>query len=154
MVTIREKTVVKMRLDGACPSHSLTEVSTRDVKTIVDEPAERGGTNKGPSPTETLMAALIACTNVITHKVAEKNGVDIKSLHVKLEADFDRRGVRLVEEVEVPFPAITLFIDMATDAPADKVELVKKELPMFCAVSKVMRASGSQINEIWNVTRG
>ena len=90
MATVKPKTTVTMRLEGACASHSRTDVKVRDVKTVIDEPADRGGTNQGLTPTETLMASLIACTNVITHKVAEKNGVDIDSMSVRLEAQFDR----------------------------------------------------------------
>src|SRR2546422_9495792 len=92
-VAPKAKTVVTMKLDAKCPSHSRTDVAGRDVKTTIDEPAERGGTNQGLTPTETLMASLIACTNVITHKVAEENGVDIDSLQVRVEAQLDRRGV-------------------------------------------------------------
>ena len=151
MVTVKPKTVVTMRLEGDCASHSRTEVSVRDLKMTIDEPAERGGGNQGLTPTETLMASLIGCTNVITHKVAEKNGVDIKSMSIRLEAQFDRRGVTLAEEVDVPFPSVTLHIDIVTAADAATVEKVKRELQMFCPVSKVFRACGSEIKEVWNV---
>lgn len=151
MIQVREKTVVTMKLDGHCTSHSRTDVSVRDVRTTIDEPTERGGSNQGPTPTETLMASLIGCTNVITHKVAAKNGVKIHSMHVRLEAQFDRRGVTLQEEVDMPFPSVTLFIDLVTGANAEAVEKVKRELRMFCAVSKVFRACGSDVKEVWNV---
>jgi putative redox protein len=151
MIQVREKTLVTMKLDGRCSSHSRTDVSVRDVHAVIDEPAERGGTNQGLTPTETLMASLVGCTNVITHKVAAKNGVKIESMHVRLEAQFDRRGVTLQEEVDVPFPSVTLFIDLVTNADAAAVENVKRELGMFCAVSKVFRACGSEVREIWNV---
>ncbi|MBI4203903.1 MAG: OsmC family peroxiredoxin, partial [Betaproteobacteria bacterium] len=54
MVTVVPKTVVTMRLNGSSASHSRTDVSARDVRTTIDEPAERGGTNQGLTPTETL----------------------------------------------------------------------------------------------------
>lgn len=92
---------------------------------VIDEPLERGGTNQGFTPTETLMASLIGCTNVITHKVADKNGVAIKSMNIRLE----------------------------TDADAAAVERVKRELAMFCPVSKVFRAAGIELKELWNVSR-
>ena len=151
MMQVKEKTVVTMKLDGRCASHSRTDVSVRDVRATIDEPAERGGTNQGLSPTETLMASLVGCTNVITHKVAAKNGVRIDSMHVRLEAQFDRRGVTLQEEVDVPFPSVTLYIDLVTDADAAAVEKVKRELAAFCPVSKVFRACGSEVKEVWNV---
>jgi uncharacterized OsmC-like protein len=68
MAVVKAKTIVTQRIHADCPTHSRTEVSTRDVRTIIDEPLEREGTNMGPSPTETLVAALIGCTNVISHK--------------------------------------------------------------------------------------
>lgn len=151
-VTPKAKTVVTMKLSGNCPSHSRTDVSVRDVKTTIDEPTERGGTNQGLTPTETLMASLIGCTNVITHKVAEKNGVDIDSLSVTLEAQFDRRGVTLAEEVNVPFPSVTLTIDLVTGADEAAVEKVKRDLHRFCPVSKVFRACGTDLKEVWNVS--
>jgi putative redox protein len=135
-------------------SHSRTDIAVRDVAVTLDEPLERGGTNLGLTPTETLMAALIACTNVITHKVAHKNGVHIKSMHVRAEAQFDRRGVTLQQEIDVPFPAVTLYIDLETDADAAAIERVKRELAMFCPLAKVLRRAGSELREIWNVKRG
>jgi putative redox protein len=154
MVTVTQKTVVTQKLEGRCTSHSRTDVTVRDRTVAIDEPVERGGTNQGLTPTETLMASLIGCTNVITHKVAHKNGVDIRSMNVRLEAQFDRRGVTLQEEVEVPFPSATLYIDLETDADPAAVEKVKRELAMFCPVAKVFRAAGIALEEVWNVKRG
>lgn len=153
MVTLTQKTVVTQKLEGRCPSHSRTDVTVRDRAMIIDEPAERGGTNQGFTPTETLMASLVGCTNVITHKVAHKNGVGIKSMNIRLEAQFDRRGVTLQEEIDLPFPSATLYIDLETDADAAAVERVKRELAMFCPVSKVFRGAGIALKEVWNVGR-
>ena len=46
-------------LRGTSPSHGRTDITTRDVNLTTDEPTERGGTNMGMSPTETLFAALV-----------------------------------------------------------------------------------------------
>ena len=152
MVTVKQKTVVTQRLQGRCTSHSRTDVTVRDRAMIIDEPVERGGTNQGFTPTETLMASLIGCTNVITHKVAAKNNVKIESMKVRVEAQFDRRGVTLQEEIDRPFTSVTLTIDLETDADAAAVERLKRELAMFCPVSKVFRAAGIALNEVWNVS--
>lgn len=153
MAVMKEKTVVTQRIHGDCPTHSRTEISTRDVKTIIDEPKERDGTNMGPSPTETLVGALIACTNVIGHKCAKKHGVEFKAMSIDAEAMLDRRGTQLLEEIEVPFPKIRLVISVMTDAGEAELDKVKADLHRFCPVSKVVRNAGTQIEEIWNVTR-
>jgi len=153
MTVIKEKTIVTQRVHGDCPTHSRTDILTRDVKTVIDEPRERDGTNMGPTPTETLIASLIACTNVISHKCANKHGVDLKSMSIDAESTFDRRGTQLLEEIEVPFQKIRLVIKVTTNASEAELEKVKTDLHRFCPVSKVIRNSGTQIEEVWNVTR-
>ena len=152
MVTVKEKTTVTQRIRGNCPTHSRTEISVRDVKAVIDEP-KREGTNMGPTPTETMVAALIACTNVISHKCAKKHGVELKAMTINAESTLDRRGTQLLEEIEVPFPKIRLLIDVTTDASEAEMERVKADLHRFCPISKVIRNSGTQLEEVWNVTR-
>jgi putative redox protein len=151
MVTVKEKTTITQRVHGDCPTHSRTDISVRDVKSTIDEPREREGTNMGPTPTETMLAALIACTNVISHKCAKKHGVEFKSMTIDAESTFDRRGTQLIEEIEVPFPKIRLLINVTTDASEADVEKVKADLHRFCPVSKVIRHT--ELEEVWNVRR-
>ena len=150
-MAIREKTTIKMRMQGDVKSHSRTDISIRGLTKIIDEPPERGGTNQGMSPTETFVASLVGCTNVISQKVAAKLGIELHGMSIRIEADFDRRGVTLVEDVAVPFPAMTMTIDVRTDADAARMEKLKEELAMFCPISKVVRASGTVLTEVWNV---
>jgi putative redox protein len=100
-----------------------------------------------------MVAALIACTNVISHKCAKKHGVEFKAMIIDAESSFDRRGTQLLEEIEVPFPKIRLVINVTTDATPSDMEKVKADLHRFCPVSKVVRNSGTEIEEIWNVKR-
>jgi len=153
MAPPKMKTVVTMRLEAACPSHSRTDVTVRDTGMTIDEPVERGGTNQGPSPTETLMSALAACTNVIAHKCAEKHGVAFQDFHVNVVSKFDRRGVTLQEEIDLPFDDIEIMIDVTTDADDGAMERVKADLPRYCPVSKVMRQAGSTVTDVWTVKR-
>ena len=153
MVDVQPKTVVIMAMTGACPSHARTDISVRDLVMSIDEPLERGGTNMGPSPTETMVAALIGCTNVIARRVAEKAGVEIRDMAVKAEAQFDRRGVILAEEITVPFPEIVLTIDLTTGANDAAIEAVKVGLRKYCPVSRVFIAAGTNVVTNWNINR-
>jgi len=36
-----------------------TDIDTRGLPVIIDEPEERGGTNKGVLPTETMISSLV-----------------------------------------------------------------------------------------------
>ena len=151
MAVVREKSTIKMRMEGVAASHSRTDVSIRGLGKIIDEPVERGGTNQGMSPTETFAAALIGCTNVISHKIAHKNGVEFQAMKIRLEADFDRRGVTLAEEVAVPFPAMVLHIDVTTTASAAEIAQIQQELAMYCPIAKLVRAAGTLLTENWTV---
>ena len=142
--------VVHMKLEGSSKSHSRADIIARDVESVIDEPVARGGTNLGLSPTETLMSSLIGCTNVITHRIMEKMGFKINSLDIKSKTLFNKDGVSLIQEVEVPFPEITLDIAISTNASESDLVEVQKQLAMYCPIAKVIRNSGTVINEVWN----
>jgi putative redox protein len=148
---VKEKLQVVQRLHGECVTHCRTRVTVRDVDFTIDEPPERGGTNHGPAPTETLVASLIGCTSVIGHKCAVRHGVRFESMQIAAEATFDRRGVTLQEQVDIPFPRIRLTIRVRTDADADRLERVQQDLRRFCPVSAVLRRAGTEIDEVWHV---
>ena len=152
-MAITQKTVVSMALDAECPTHARTHARAGKHELVIDEPAARGGTDLGPTPIETMLASLLGCTNVILNRVAEKNDVIVKDLSLHAEASFDRSGVMVEQEVAVPFPEIRLTINLTTRASEDRVERVKSDLGKFCPVSKVIRQSGTRLQEIWNVTR-
>jgi uncharacterized OsmC-like protein len=142
-----------MKLRGAIETHARARVSVRDVESVIDEPTARGGTNQGLSPTETLMASLIGCTNVISHRIAEHMGVELKAMDIGFSAKFDRRGVMLEEEVEQPFSDIVMDIDVTTDATDEQMAKIKSDLGKFCPIAKVIRASGITITENWTILR-
>ena len=152
-MAITHKTLVPMAVSAECPTHARTSARAGKHKIVIDEPAPRGGSDLGPTPIETMIASLLGCTNVILNRVAEKNEVEIKALSLAAEASFDRRGVMLEEEVPVPFPEIRLTINLTTPATDTQVERLKSDLGRYCPVSKVIRQSGTKLQEIWNITR-
>lgn len=121
----------------------------RDLSFAIDEPEERGGTNLGPTPTDTALAALIGCTNVIGHKCANKLGIDIGTLSISAKCSFDRRGVTLEEEIEVPFQSITLEVLSSGSADQTALDLVAAETAKFCPLSKLFEAGGTTVSVLW-----
>ena len=154
MVEVRIKPEITMKMSATCPHHARSDVKVRDLKSVIDEPSERGGTNLGLTPTETLVSALIGCTNVITQKISEGYDLQIDSLAIDVEAKFDRRGVMLHEEVKVPFPSMNLKIDIKSPNDASEFEKVKIDLQKYCPIAKVIRESGTVIDENWNISAG
>ena len=148
-MAIRQKTTVRLSAEAKCPSHSLATVNMRDVQLTIDEPQARGGTNLGPTPTETALAALVGCTNVIGHKCADSLGVDIGHLDIAVSCDFDRRGVMLSESIDVPFQKIVLTVKANGSATTEQLQQVAAEVAKYCPLSILFRQAGTVIEENW-----
>ncbi|WP_299625142.1 OsmC family protein [uncultured Tateyamaria sp.] len=148
-MAVKMKTVVTYRAKAQCPTHARTEIPVRDLNVVIDEPIERGGTNLGPSPTEAAMTALIACTNVIGHKNAHRLGIDLGMVTIDADCKFDRRGVLMEEEIDLPFPAITLTVHCDTAATQDDLTRVGVETAKYCAIAKLFEAAGTDLTVNW-----
>lgn len=148
-MAIKMKTVVTYRATAQCPTHARTEIPVRDLNVVIDEPLERGGTNLGATPTETAMTALIACTNVIGHKNARRLGVDLGEVTIGANCQFDRRGVLMEEEIDIPFPAITLTVNCNTAASQEELTAVGLETAKYCAIAKLFEAAGTDLTVNW-----
>ena len=148
-MAVKMKTVVTYRTTATCPTHARTEMPVRDLNVVIDEPVERGGTNLGPSPTEAAMTALIACTNVIGHKNAKRLGIDLGTVTIDANCKFDRRGVLMEEEIDLPFPEITLTVNCDSPASQDALNQVGVETAKYCAIAKLFEAAGTDLTVNW-----
>jgi len=148
-MAVKMKTSVTLSVDAKCHSHSVAHVRTRDLTAIIDEPVERHGTNLGFTPTDTALSALAGCTNTIGHKCAAKLGVDIGNLQISVKCKFNRLGVTLQEEIDVPFEEIDMVV--VSDGAATQAELdqVAAEVAKYCPLAKLFRGTGTIINEDW-----
>lgn len=149
MTNMAQKSEVIMSMSATGETHARTKINIRDVSSVIDEPEARGGTNQGLTPTETLMASLIGCTNVISKRIAHKMGIELGEMDIQLSAKFDRRGTMLEEEIDVPFSEVTMDIEIDTDATEEQINILKIDLAKFCPIAKVLRGSGVNIIENW-----
>ena len=149
MTNTTQKSEVIMSMSATGETHARTKINIRDVSSVIDEPEARGGTNQGLTPTETLMASLIGCTNVISKRIAHKMGIELGEMDIQLSAKFNRRGTMLEEEIDVPFSEVTMDIEIDTDATEEQIHMLKIDLAKFCPIAKVLRGSGVNIIENW-----
>ncbi len=68
-------------------------------------------------------------------------GIDIGHLEIDAVCDFDRRGVTLAEEIDIPFTAATLTVRADGPASAEALVRVGAETEKFCPLSKLFRAA-------------
>ncbi len=148
-MAIKMKTTVKLSAKADCPSHSRTDIAVRDISFTIDEPIERGGTNAGPTPTDTALAALIGCTNVIGNKCADKLSIEIGQLKISATCEFNRLGVTLSEEIDVPFERIQLTVISNGSATESELQKVKDEVSKYCPLSKLFKQAGTIIDQEW-----
>lgn len=59
---------------------------------VMDEPAEAGGANEGPSPTRTVAAALAACTAVTVEMYADRKGWDLGEIEVEADLEYGSKS--------------------------------------------------------------
>ncbi|HEX3238616.1 MAG TPA: OsmC family protein [Solirubrobacterales bacterium] len=55
---------------------------------LVDEPADRGGTDTGPRPTQLLATSLAGCTAITIEMYADRKGWDVGRLEVEVEMGY------------------------------------------------------------------
>ena len=83
---------------------SKTELAT-------DAPVDNNGKGESFSPTDLVATALGTCMSTILAMTAEKNGLDVKGMTVKvskeMSQDAPRRIVALPSEVHIPLPEST-----------------------------------------------
>lgn len=151
MADVIPKTMNIVTMSATCPSHARTDLSTRDVELVCDEPIARGGTNLGFTPTETFIGSLIACTNTIGARCAKKNEVEMEIVRIDASYDFHFLGAQMKEEIDLPFSEIRLTISVKTDASPDQIAKVSDDLGKYCPVAKMFRQAGCNVVEDWVV---
>lgn len=148
---VKEKPIWTFRVSADQETTTKSRARSRDVEMIIDEPIERGGTNEGPMPVEMVMAGLAGCTHVISNKLATANGVTIDDMAIEIVTTMDSRGTRLIEPIDVPFPKIIINITAAMTGAPEGINAVVTKLSAHCAVSKMLRQSGSEVTERWMI---
>jgi uncharacterized OsmC-like protein len=96
-----------------------------------------------------VLSALAGCTSRISNKIALANNIDIQGMNIEIEAAFDRRGVNLEKEVDIPLEAIILRVEVITPGGAEAIALLQSELNKYCPITKILRAAGTRIEDEW-----
>lgn len=151
MSVIKKKPIIRVELEGHCPTMSLTEVRVRKHSFVIDEPPYRHGTDVGPTPLETMLGALIGCTNVIARRIAHEKKIDLAIKRIGCVGHLDHRGIDLEADVPVPFPKIELTIEAVTSASEADIAELRRELKLRCPMSVILTQAGSVIEETWSV---
>lgn len=102
-------------------------VDTGGFQLIVDEPESVGGTNRGPQPTDVLLASIASCFAIAMAYAARKTGADLTDLHVTASATYD--GPRFA----------TVAIALTSTVAPDTLERLIPLAQRVCYVTNTLR---------------
>jgi putative redox protein len=81
------------------------EIEIREHRLISDEPERRGGTDKGPTPTELLAASLASCTAITIEMYAGRKEWDLGQVEVEVDFTESDKEMPAGFEVQIKVPA-------------------------------------------------
>lgn len=76
----------------------LTQIQIDDHIQLLDEPVSLGGTNQGPTPMQSLFAALSGCISITIRMYADMKKIPLKKIEVAI-----KREIKAVEEDDERF---------------------------------------------------
>ena len=125
---IKEIPVWTFRVSGKQENKARSVVRAHDVKMMIDEPIERGGTNLRPMPVETMIMGPVGCTHVIPTSWPPTK--------------MDSSGTRPIQPIDMPFPEVKLTTTAEMDGSNEVIDMVISKLRHHRAVSKMLQMSG------------
>jgi len=119
---------------------SVAEGTARGFKVTVDEPVEQGGTNTSMNPLEMLLCALGGCLTLMVNAFARKFRVEVKSLSIELEGDFDSDGLTgRNPDARKGFSDIRYKMHIVSDSPEENISKLYEYIEKHCPVRDTLR---------------
>ena len=99
-------------------------VKVRDHSLTVDEPADQGGEDTGPSPQELLAASLASCTAITMEMYAQRKGWDVGDVEVSCDYTPAERGC------PTRFHLVMRFPDTLSDEMVERLRVIAAKCPV------------------------
>ena len=134
----------KARVEVSADSHLVeafrSHIKARNFEIVIDQPENMGSTNRGPRPSEILLAALAACHEVTYRLYADAMDIDLKDIAVSVTGVSDARGFFNVEEgIPAGFSEIYGDIKIESGASDEEIERLRETVNRHCPVLDDLR---------------
>ncbi len=116
---------------------------------VTDEPLAHGGSGEGPSPLQTVLAALCGCEGVTFRRTASEMGFEYDSITFEAEYTIDIRGRMGKRDVRPHFQTIRVEAKVATDEPEERLAEVVEETERRCPVFNLVSDAGVDLVVRW-----
>ncbi len=142
---VRSKSV-SARNDGTMR----TVIDTGDSGTVVtDEPIPHGGSGTGPSPLQTVVAALCGCEGVTFNRTAAELGFSYEGIEFEGSFSVDIRGRMGVRGVRAHFQTVRLQARVFTSESEDRLREVVEETEARCPVFNLISDADVRVETLW-----
>jgi uncharacterized OsmC-like protein len=140
----------KRKLNAVNEATMRTVIEVEGSGTIVtDEPERNGGTNTGPTPLTTVLAALCGCESVTFHRTASE--MEFAYEGITFDADFtmDIRGRSGDRSVRPHFQTVRMEATVVTSESAERLAEVVEETEARCPVFNLLKDAQVKVETIW-----
>lgn len=119
--------------------------------TITDEPLTSGGGETGPTPLETVLAALVGCKCVMIHNVADAMNFEYEGVEIDAAGTVDLRGPKGVPGFRPYFDTVDIQITIYTQESEERMNKLALNAEARCPVMNLFRDAGSAVNAEWKI---
>lgn len=135
-----DKSRVEISADSRLVEAFRSHVKMRGFEVIVDQPENMGSTNRGPRPSEYVLAALAACHEVTYRLYADALDIDLKDIAVSVTGVSDAKGFfDLDDETPAGFSEVYGTISIESDASDEDIERLRQAVNRHCPVLDDLR---------------
>src|ERR671921_446399 len=99
-------------------------IKIREHNLTVDEPADQGGEDTGPSPQELLAASLASCTAITMEMYAQRKGWDVGDVEVACDYTPAERGC------PTRFNLVMRFPDSLSSEQVERLRVIAAKCPV------------------------
>ena len=112
------------------------ESDIRGHAIFVDQPANAGGTDTGPTPLEYLMVSIAGCIGSLGRIIAMQKRLDVKGMKITVEGDLNVDGL-LGKKTDDPvgFKCIRVFAEIDSDMSQEEKDAYLHLVDERCPVS-------------------
>jgi pyruvate dehydrogenase E2 component (dihydrolipoamide acetyltransferase) len=127
----------KFGLARAVSEHGMVvKWQTRRFKSVIDEPFELGGTNKGPNPVEAFMGAFASCFILMLKVAASARGLLIE----RIEASVEPNSIEDINQIAF---GLTFYTQESKETLEKLLAIAEKLCPIHKVIRKDVRVDFS-----------
>jgi uncharacterized OsmC-like protein len=133
-------TVKQVRVEAVLGPKFKIESRIREHTLYVDQPANGGGENAGPTPLEYLHLALAGCIATIGRIVARQKRIELRGMTVRVEGELDVEVLMgKPSEARAGFGGLKVVATIDADISREEKEAFLREVDRRCPVSENIR---------------